>query len=435
MSARRRTVAVLLLLLAWSDLGAAQEGSRVTVRLDGRAVLRVGGSGEMDAQGRADRVERRLGTLLETPRAIVPARVEPSGDTARIVSVSGVPVVTVTRADAEDNAVELDALATQWARSVDAALGRARDRRATPWSRFVAEVRGSVHTAFARLLESSITVVPRALAALLVIALFGLLAAAVRWLLRAVFRRVVDDLTVENLVKQLAYYAVWALGILVAVDALGFRPQTVVTGLGLTSLALGFALKDIISNFVSGLLILALRPFEIGDQVVVEGVEGSVERIRLRATEIRTYGGRLVLVPNADVFTSKLTNNTASPVRRGRVRLFLGYDADLQSAVEVVRRSAAATEGVLPEPAPSVRVSELGQDDLVLEVRFWADSRRSDFVATRSAVRSAIVSGLKKAGIPLPEPDTRFLVMRDAPVPSHPPSGAGARSGTDGPPT
>lgn len=413
---RPRVRAVVCLLLLCAGPLAAQGSDRVTVRLDGRSVLRVGPAPGVDAQVRAERIERRLGTLLENPRAIAPARVEASGDTARVVSVAGVPVVTVGRADAEDNVLGLDPLAAQWARAIDGALVRARERRGTGWSRFLVAVRGSVQTAFARLAESAITVVPRAIAAFLVIAAFGLLATGVRWLLRVIFRRVVSDLTLENLVKQLAYYAVWALGILVAVDALGFRPQTVVTGLGLTSLALGFALKDIISNFVSGLLILALRPFQIGDQIIVEGVEGSVERIRLRATEIRTYGGRLVLVPNAELFTSRVTNNTASPVRRGRVRLFLGYDADLRRAMAVIREAAVGAEGVLAEPAPAVRIAELGQDDLVLEVRFWADSRRSDFVATRAAVRAAVVEAMRKAEIPLPDPDTRFLVTRQGPL-------------------
>lgn len=413
---RAGVAAALLLAVAGLLPAAAQEGTRATVRLDCRTVLRVGPSAGVDAGTRAQRIERRLATLLETPRAIVPARVEPSGDAARIVSVAGVPVVTVTRADAEDNVLGVDALAGQWARAVDGALGRARDRRTTPWGRFAAEVRASVQAAFARLLESAVSVVPRVLAAVLVIAAFGLLAAAVRRLLRAVFRRVVDDLTVENLAKQLAYYAIWALGILVAVDALGFRPQTVVTGLGLTSLALGFALKDIISNFVSGLLILALRPFQIGDQIVVEDMEGSVERIRLRATEIRTYGGRLVLVPNAELFTSRLTNNTASPVRRARVQFFVGYDADLRRALEAARGAAERTEGVLADPPATVRVRELGQDDVVLEVRFWTDSRRSDFVATRSSVRAALVQAMRDAGISLPDPDARFLVARGGPL-------------------
>ena len=86
--------------------------------------------------------------------------------------------------------------------------------------------------------------------------------------MRAVFHRVVDDLTVENLIKQVAYYTVWLLGLLLAASTFGIEPEAIVTGLGLSSLALGFALKDILSNFVSGLLILLLRPFELGDQIV-----------------------------------------------------------------------------------------------------------------------------------------------------------------------
>src|SRR5690606_22039946 len=140
---------------------------------------------------------------------------------------------------------------------------------------------------------------------------------AVRALMKKVVRRLANDLTVENLVRQVSYYAVWVLGIIVAASAFGLEPSTLATGLGLTSLALGFALKDILSNFVSGLLILTLRPFQLGDQIIIGETEGSVERIELRATQIRTYDGRRVLVPNAETFTSRVTNNTAAPIRRG----------------------------------------------------------------------------------------------------------------------
>ena len=94
--------------------------------------------------------------------------------------------------------------------------------------------------------------------------------------------------------------------------------ESVATALGLGGVAVGFALKDILSNLVSGVLILAMRPFEIGDQIVISETEGTVEQIELRATQIRTYDGRLVLVPNGEVFTSRITNNTASPLRRRR---------------------------------------------------------------------------------------------------------------------
>lgn len=405
--------AALLIGSLWFSAPAQAQEERVTVRLDGRALFRVGPSADADAATRARRIESRLATLLENPQAIAPALVEPAGlnGQERVVTVAGVPVVTLSELDAQDNLSSIDALAALWAQRVDAALARAGDRRDSPWGRFTAEIQSSVETAFARLLESAITVVPRALAAGLVLGLFWAIAVAVRWLMRIIFRRIISDLTVENLIKQLAYYAIWSLGLLVAVDALGFDPQTVVTGLGLTGLALGFALKDIISNFVSGLLILTLRPFELGDQIVVGETEGGVERVTLRATQIRTYDGRLVLVPNAEVFTSRVTNNTAAPVRRGSVLLVLSYQTKLGQALEVIRRSTQQTEGVLTEPAASVRVRELGASDLVIEARFWADSRRSDFVATGSAVRRAIVEALRAEGISLPDPGVRTLVL------------------------
>ncbi|MBW4685375.1 MAG: mechanosensitive ion channel family protein [Komarekiella atlantica HA4396-MV6] len=390
------------------------QDERVTVRLDGRSVLRVSAVGNTDASTRARQIERRMNRLLENPEAIAPPRVEltEADDTERVITIAGVPVVTVTKADAQDNLTTVNALAAQWSQAIDAALKRASQRRLSTWGRFAAEVQASVETAFGRLIESAITIIPRALAALLVMGLFWAIAVAVRWVMRIIFRHIVEDLTVENLVKQVAYYAVWMLGIIVALDAFGFDPQTVATGLGLTSLALGFALKDILSNFVSGILILVLRPFELGDQIIVGETEGNVERIELRATQLRTYDGRVVLVPNAELFTSRIVNNTAAPIRRGSVELFIGYDSDLQKAVTVLQNATQATVGVLDKPAASVRIRELGQDDIVIEVHFWTDSRRSDFVATTSAVRQEVVSTLKAAGIGLPDPDVRILVAR-----------------------
>lgn len=412
---RLRSAALLVLLTSLFATAAAGQDGRATIRVDGRPLFRVGAIDTISASERAARIERRLLTLLETPRALAPSQVQSAGPDGadRVITIVGVPVVTVSRTDAEDYLTTVDALAAQWARALDAALERAVAGRLSRAGRFRAEVQGSVQAAFSRLAESAITIVPRVLAALLVIGLFWLLASGVRRLLRVIFRRIVEDRTVENLVKQVAYYAIWALGLMLAVDALGFQPQTVVTGLGLTGLALGFALKDIVSNFVSGLLILALRPFELGDEIVVGDTEGNVERIELRATHLRTYGGRLVLVPNAEVFTSRITNNTASPVRRAGVSLHLGYDVDLRRASDAAREATLRTPGVLHDPAPSVRVQELGQDDIGIEVRFWADSRRSDFVATQSAVRAALVDALRRADIPLPDPDVRHVVHRD----------------------
>lgn len=409
-----RSLATLLAILLSLPAAVAQ-AEQVMVRLDGQAMFRVGAIGELDAPTRARQIERRMNRLLENPDAIAPPRIETTNanNTDRVITIAGVPIITVTETDAQDNLTTVKVLVTQWSQAIDTTLERASNRRLSPGGRFVAEVQASIETAFGRLIESTIVIIPRAIAALLVIGLFWAIATFVRWLMRIIFRRIVEDLTVENLIKQVAYYAVWILGLIVALDAFGFDPQAVATGLGLTSLALGFALKDILSNFISGLLILVLRPFELGDQIIVGETEGNVERIELRATQLRTYDGRVVLVPNAEVFTSRIINNTAAPIRRGSVALFIGYDSDLQKAIGIIQNAAQVTDGVLEEPAASVRVQELGQDDIVLEARFWTDSLRSDFVATTSHVRQAIVTALKEADIGLPDPDVRILMPRD----------------------
>ena len=410
-----KAIATLLATLLFFPSAVAQI-QQVTVRIDGRAVFQVGAVGELDATARARQIERRMNRLLENPQLIAPPRIVATNanKSDRVITIAGVPVVTVSQADAQDNLTTIKALAIQWSSAIDTNLERARLRRLSPGGRFTAEVRSSIESAFGRLIESAIVIIPRALAALLVIGLFWAIASLVRWLMRMLFRRIVEDLTVENLIKQVAYYAVWVLGFIVALDAFGFEAQTVATGLGLTSLALGFALKDILTNFISGILILVLRPFELGDQIIVGETEGNVERIELRATQLCTYDGRRVLVPNADLFTSRIINNTAAPIRRGSVSLFIGYDSDLEKAIAVIQKATQVTDGVLPEPAASVRVQELGQDDIMVEARFWTDSRRSDFVATTSNVRSRLVTALKAAGIGLPDPDVRLLMLRNS---------------------
>jgi small conductance mechanosensitive channel len=403
----------IMLLLVFSTCPSWAQTSRATVRLDGRALFQVGSVSRDKARERADEIERRLNRLLETPAAIAPVTIEKNGDN-RVLSIDGRPLLNVTPDDASENLSTIEALAAQWKSTIDTALERAGKRRFSTWGRFRAETQASVETAFARMLESAITIIPRLLAGLLVLLFFWALASLLRWLMRLLFHRIVSDLTVENLIKQIAYYTVWALGLIVATSALGFDPQALATGLGLTGVALGFALKDILSNFVAGILILTMRPFEIGDQIVIGDTEGGVERINLRATQIRTYDGRAVLVPNGELFTSRVTNNTQSPIRRGAIEVPLGYDSALKSAITAMREAVQNAEGVLSEPPAGVRVRELKQDDIILEARFWTDSRRTDFVLTASNVRAAVVEAFKAAHIGLPDPDVRILVPRSS---------------------
>lgn len=406
----------LLTLFQTFPAAAQVDDGLATVRLDGRALFRLGGTEDLEARLRARQIERQLLTVLETPQGISRARIAAAGENAasRQITMAGRVLMQVTREDAEANGMALDAQAREWASILETALAQASTRRTSERARFVTDVRASVDTAFARLLEAAISIVPRALAALLVIGVFWALAAGVRAVVRMISRRLIHDRTVENLIKQVSYYTVWLLGLIVAATAFGLEPGALATGLGLTSLALGFALKDILSNFVSGLLILTLRPFQLGDQIVIGETEGTVERIELRATQIRTYDGRRVLVPNADTFTSRVTNNTAAPVRRGQVVCYLGYDVELQKVLRVLEEATLRAEGVIVEPQPSVAIREMGQSELAFQVQFWCDSRRSDFMLTASRVRANLIDALRAAGIALPGPAVHQVVLREA---------------------
>jgi small conductance mechanosensitive channel len=271
----------------------------------------------------------------------------------------------------------------------------------------------AVRESFSRLIHAVIHVLPAVVSAVVVLLVFWGLATLARKAARAA-SRFIQDQTIRLLVVQVTYYLVWIVGIFVTLDAIGMNLQTVTTGLGLGGVAVGFALKDILSNLVSGVLILAMRPFEIGDQIVVGETEGTVEQIELRATHIRTYDGRLVLVPNGEVFTSRITNNTASPLRRGSVSVYLDYKEDTGRALAVILDTLRSVPGVAAFPAPSIGLSDLKIDGVQLEARFWAESHRANLISTASAARVAIVLAMSAAGIRFPDKDQRIVTIAAA---------------------
>jgi len=267
-----------------------------------------------------------------------------------------------------------------------------------------------------RQIAAALEVLPKIATAAVLMLVFWGLATLARRIARAGAEYAIRDRTRRLLVTQVSYYLVWAAGFIVMLDVVGVNLNSAVTALGLGGVAVGFALKDILSNLVSGVLILLMRPFEIDDQIVIGDTEGTVEQIELRATHIRTYDGRLVLVPNGDVFTSRITNNTASPLRRASVYVYLGYKEDVGRALSVILDAVKSVPGVASAPAPSMRLRDLIQEGLQLEARFWADSHRTNLMNTASAARVAILRALKEAGIQLPDPDQRVVSMAPAPV-------------------
>ena len=228
--------------------------------------------------------------------------------------------------------------------------------------------------------------------------------------------RFVGTPRLARLAGGVAYYVLLAAGAMVALDVLGVSPQSIATAFGLVGVALGFALRDIVSNLVAGVLLISSQEFAIGDQIVVGETEGTVEQVDLRATHIRTYDGRMVIVPNGLIYTSQVINNTESPFRRASVFFHLGYGVDLTLVQRIVLDAVITVHGVAESPPPTMRVNDLAAGAILLEARFWTDSKRLDFMNTASAAREAIVGTLKRHSVPLP--DASIRVVHEAPRPA-----------------
>jgi small conductance mechanosensitive channel len=276
----------------------------------------------------------------------------------------------------------------------------------------VRAVAESLQESALRALDATARLLPRLTAALVALAVFWALAALTRRAIRPV-RRFVDHPTAKVMMRVGAYYVILGVGIVIALDVLGVNPLAVFTGLGLGGVALSFALKEIVENLISGVLILTTQVFAVGDEIVVGDTEGTVERIELRATHIRTYDGRLVIVPNSEIYTSRVTNNTEAAKRRASVLVHLDYDQDVEAVAAVIARTVERVKGVAASPSPSVRLRDLSPEEVELEARFWTDSRHRDFMNTASAVRQATLAALKRRGITLPDPSRLRVSIPD----------------------
>lgn len=220
-----------------------------------------------------------------------------------------------------------------------------------------------------------------------------------------------------DLAELLGGFARWcilALGLL-SVTAIVFpsvRPVDVLATLGIGSLAVGFAFKEILQNWLAGLLILLRQPFRQQDEIIVGEHEGTVERIAPRATSIRTYDGRRVLIPNSDVYTRAVVVNTAFDRRRSSYDIGIGYGDDVEVARSAILRALEAVDEIQSSPAPQVNAWELSRSTVNLRTFWWTAPQQGVIVETRGRVIAAIKGALSEAGVDLPFP-TRVVLFHD----------------------
>jgi Small-conductance mechanosensitive channel len=172
------------------------------------------------------------------------------------------------------------------------------------------------------------------------------------------------------------------------------------------TLAVGFALQDVIANFVAGVFIYTDRPFRIGDWVEWDGNSGVVADISLRVTRVRTFDNELLTVPNAQLTDGVIKNPVANEQLRMKFLFGIGYDDDIDRATEVIIEEAERHDDILEDPAPSVRLTELGSSSVGLQSRVWiANPSRASFVRTRGEYVTAVKERFDKEGIDIPYPN------------------------------
>jgi len=242
---------------------------------------------------------------------------------------------------------------------------------------------------------------PYLVAAVVAIVLTVVVARLVRSMVERALRRGRAERHVVVVVATLAYYAAFTLGVLVSLSLGGVNLGVLVGSLGLATVALGFALQDIVSNFTAGIVLLLEHPFTEGDHIAIAEAEGEVEEIRVRATRLRAPDGQLVLVPNKLLFTQVLTNSTATMRRRVEVLLEVPYGQDAARARELLLEVAAGLEGVSDDPEPRLLTQLLGQGARRLRLTFWVDSRSDDPDRVRSELLDTAEKRLRDAGVSL----------------------------------
>lgn len=243
------------------------------------------------------------------------------------------------------------------------------------------------------------------------------------WLLSKVFKLFVRktlenrSYTRQNLVLVLnrvgsTFIIFFGFLIAMVIAIPGFTPGQLMSALGIGSVAIGFAFKDIFQNMLSGILILLGEPFKIGDSIVVNNLEGTVEDIQIRATFLQSPDGRRIVIPNATVYTSAVIVNTAYARRRCEFVVGIGYEDNVQEAKDIIMKILDHDQTILSQPIFSVNVAALADFSVNLKVQWWVNTTETTTSASVSKVQEEVVRSFAEHNISIPYPVQEVKVYR-----------------------
>ena len=228
--------------------------------------------------------------------------------------------------------------------------------------------------------------------------------------------------SLRNLIETLVKLGVWILGLFIAAIVIfpGMTFATLVAGLGIGAVAIGFAFQDIFENFLAGVLIMLREKMRIGDVIECEGISGKVEHITLRETHVRKLSGELTIVPNSILFKNPVEILTDVEKRRHEVVIGVSYDTNLDKAAEVIRTAVERVDAVNVDKGIDVFAQEFNSSSVDFKVRWWAGSKPRDGHESRDNVMKAIKSALDSAGIEIPFPYVTHTFKEKVPLGQRP---------------
>ena len=236
------------------------------------------------------------------------------------------------------------------------------------------------------------------------------------WLVARFAVRIADRITgrtslradLRQLVETLVRLGIWIFGLLIAATVVmpGLTPASLVAGLGIGAVAIGFAFQDILENFLAGVLIMLRDKMQIGDVVEANGITGKVEKITLRETHIRQFTNELTILPNSMMFKNPVKIVTDTPVRRNEVVVGIAYETELDNAEAAIRKALQTVKAINSAHPVEVYAQKFGSDSIEFLVRWWTNTTDNDFLGVKSKVIFAIKKALDEAGIEISSSDT-----------------------------
>ncbi len=234
--------------------------------------------------------------------------------------------------------------------------------------------------------------------------------------LKKLFEKRGQDPALTKFVATLANWGLIILLLVSVVGMLGIETTSFIAVLGAAGLAVGLALQGSLSNFAGGVLIIALKPFKLGDWIEVNGISGSVKDISMFYTKLNTFGNQLAVIPNGELSNSNVVNYSGENTRRDAITIGISYDSNIKVAKEVLLQLLQEQEDILEDPAPAVVVTELADSAVNLSVRFWANNEvfwDRHWYTIEEAKRRLEAAGIS---IPFPQRDVHFFNHSKGPV-------------------